>query len=206
MQDRQVAVVGGGRVATRKVRHLLNAGARVLLISPTVTAELQALADRGQIELIQAKYERDLLNDYMPVLVIAVTDDADLNQIVAQDAHRIRALSNVANGSGDSDFSNMALISQPPLTIALSTGGASPAMLRRLKTQLEAIIGAEYGILTQWLGEVREPLKLQFDSQAQRQSLFERILESEVLELLQNDDSERARQLFQQLVSEGMRQ
>ena len=100
----------------------------------------------------------------------------------------------------------MALISQPPLTIALSTSGASPAMLRRLKSQLEAIIGAEYAVLTDWLGEIREPLKDQLDTQAERQSLFERILESDVLDLLRDNEPERARQLFQQLVKEGMRQ
>ena len=118
LQDRQVAVVGGGRVATRKVRHLLSSGALVLVISPDVSAELQAFADASKIELIESRYERDMFNDYMPILVIAATDDERVNQIVAQDAHRVRALCNVANGSGVSDFSNMALISQPPLTIA----------------------------------------------------------------------------------------
>ena len=86
LQDKQVAVVGGGRVATRKVRHLLKTGARVLVISPAVTSELRALAESSEIELIQSKYERDMLNDYMPVLVIAVTDDSRVNQVVAQDA------------------------------------------------------------------------------------------------------------------------
>ena len=204
LQDRQVAVVGGGRVATRKVRHLLSSGALVLVISPDVSAELQAFADASKIELIESRYERDMFNDYMPILVIAATDDERVNQIVAQDAHRVRALCNVANGSGVSDFSNMALISQPPLTIALSTSGASPAMLRRLKTQLEGVIGAEYAILADWLGEIRQPLKNQLESQAERNSLFERLLDSDVLELLRKENCEQARQLFNEIVSEGV--
>ncbi len=204
LRDRQVAVIGGGRVATRKVRHLLGAGALVLVISPEVSGELQTYADDNRIELITSRYERDLFNDHMPILVIAATDDARVNQIVAQDAHRVRALCNVANGSGESDFSNMALISQPPLTIALSTSGASPAMLRRLKTLLEPVIGEEYAILADWLGEIRGPLKAQLQSQAERHTLFERLLDSDVLELLRSGRPEQARQLFQEIVAEGV--
>ena len=204
LRDRQVAVIGGGRVATRKVRHLLGSGALVLVISPEVSDELQAYADDNRIELIKSRYERDMLNDHMPILVIAATDDARVNQIVAQDAHRVRALCNVANGSGESDFSNMALISHPPLTIALSTSGASPAMLRRLKTQLEKVIGEEYAILADWMGEIRGPLKSQLQSQAERNLLFEQLLDSDVLELLRIGECEQARQLFQQIVSEGV--
>lgn len=204
LQDRQVVVIGGGRVATRKVRHLLSSGAMVLVISPEVSSELQTYADDSRIELIKSSYERDMLNDHMPVLVIAATDDMRLNQVVSQDAHRVRALCNVANGSGQSDFSNMALISQPPLTVALSTSGASPAMLRRLKTQLENVIGKEYAILADWMGEIRQPLKGQLESQAQRQALFEQLLDSDVLELLRIDEREQAQILFQRIVSEGM--
>ena len=69
LQDKQVAVIGGGRVAERKTARLLAAGARVLLISPTLTDELDALAQAGRINWIAAAYERDMLNDYMPLLV-----------------------------------------------------------------------------------------------------------------------------------------
>lgn len=206
LQDRQVAVVGGGRVATRKVQHLLNSGALVLVISPVVTDELDCLAKIGKIELLKSHYQRDMLNAYMPVLVIAATDNGHVNEIVAQDAHRIRALSNVANGSSESDFSNMALINHPPLTIALSTNGTSPAMLRRLRQQLELVIGAEYAVLTDWMGEIRQPLKNALQSQDERQSLYQQILESEVLKLLRDDKQDQARQLFQQIVAEGTSQ
>lgn len=202
LQDKQAAVVGGGRVATRKVKRLLLSGARVLVISPQVSNEILELADSGEIELIQSEYQRDMLNDYMPILVIATTDEEHVNQIVAQDAHRIRALSNVANGSSDeSDFSNMAVISQPPLTIALSTNGTSPAMLLTLKKQLEQLIGAEHAVLSDWLGELREPLKSQRDSQAERQELYQRILDSEVLPLLRDGQCEHAWQVFQDIVN-----
>ncbi len=207
LQDKQAAVIGGGRVATRKVKHLLHSGARVLVISPSVSPELMGMANEGEIELIKSEYKRDMLNYHMPVLVIATTGDEGVNRMVAQDAHRIRALSNVANGSSkESDFSNMALINQPPLTLALSTNGTSPALLRQLKKQLESAIGEEYATLAQWLGDIRQPLKDTLGSQAERQLLYQRILDSDVLQLLRDNQQERARQSFQAILGEDFQQ
>ena len=204
LQDRQVAVVGGGRVGARKVRHLAGAGARVLLISPEASPELQSLAADGTIEWIAEPYRRDMLNDSMPVLVIAATSDARVNQTVAQDAHRIRALCNVANGSSDdSDFSNMALIEKPPLTIALSSNGQSPALVRQLKRQLTQDLGDEYAILAGWLGALRASLPGNSSSQADRQSLYEDIVTSEVLALLRAGERDKAQRVFRQILLEG---
>ena len=204
LQDRQVAVIGGGRVGTRKVRHLLSTGARVLLVSPEASPDLKALASEGAIEWIAEPYQRDMLNDNMPILVIATTPDPRVNQTVAQDAHRIRALCNVANGSSDdSDFSNMALIEKPPLTIALSSNGQSPALVRQLKRQLTQDLGEEYAILADWLGALRASLPENSPSQANRQSLYEDIVTSEVLALLRAGDREKAQRVFQQILLEG---
>lgn len=204
LQDKPVAVVGGGRVAARKVRRLLLAGARVILISPEIAPDLRPLIDEVDINWIQSKYQRDMFNDLMPILVIAATSDQRVNQTVAQDAHRIRALCNVANGSSESsDFSNMALIDQPPLTIALSTGGKSPALLRALKAKLAEDIGEEYAVLAEWLGAFRERAPQANGSQPARQSLYEDILDSEVLALLRGGNQNEAWQLFQQLTQAG---
>lgn len=204
LQDKPVAVIGGGRVGTRKVRHLLKAGARVLLVSPQACAELHELAESAEIEWIEARYQRDMLNDYMPIIVIAATDDPRVNQTVAQDAHRIRALCNMANGSSDhSDFSNMALIEQPPLTIALSSNGKSPALLRVLKRQLTSKFGDEYAILADWLGDVRDSQLVTVESQTNRQMIYEDIVTSEVLTLLRAGEREKARRVFEQILLKG---
>lgn len=204
LQDKQVAVIGGGRVGSRKVKRLLRTGARVLVISPAISADLQALVDDSEIEWIDARYQRDMLNDIMPILVIAATDDSRVNQTVAQDAHRIRALCNVANGSSDnSDFSNMALIEQPPLTIALSSNGKSPALLRALKHRLEREIGEEYAILADWLGAIRESQNEALPAQSDRQMLYEDIVTSEVLSLLRAGEKAKARRVFEQILPEG---
>ena len=201
LQDKPVAVVGGGAVAARKVKHLLNAGARVLLISPEISPAMNGQFNDGDVNWIQSSYQRDMFNDYMPILVIAATDDARVNQTVAQDAHRIRALCNVANGSNvDSDFSNMARIDQPPLTVALSTSGKSPALLRLLRSKLAGEIGEEYAVLADWLGSLRRDVHRANGSQTDRQALYEIILESEVLSLLRAGQPEQARRLFDRIV------
>ena len=200
LQDKPVAVVGGGAVAARKVAHLVDAGARLLLISPEIAGTLRRRVDEGEVKWIQSSYQRDMFNEYMPILVIAATDDLRVNQTVAQDAHRIRALCNVANGSHeDSDFSNMARFVQPPITVAFSTNGKSPALLRLLQAKLADEIGEEYGVLAGWLGLLRRNSSKSNGSQQDRQTLYENVLASEVLPLLRAGKSDQARLLFDKI-------
>ena len=204
LRDKPVVVVGGGRVAARKVRRLVKAGARVFLICPEIVDGLRDSVDGGAVAWIQSHYQRDMLNDMMPILVIAATDDERVNRTVAQDAHRIRALCNVANGSSDdSDFSNMAQIDQPPLTIALSAGGKSPALLRALAGKLANEIGDEYSVLADWLGGVRGQLRSGNGSQPARQALYEAILDSDALSLLRQGNRAEARRIFDDIIVAG---
>jgi len=207
LSNKQVVVVGGGNVATRKVKNLLDAQARILVISPEITPTLQILVDSGQVAWLSEIYRRDMLNEHMPLLVIATTDDARVNQTVAQDAHRIRAWINIADGTSDeSDFSNMAILNQPPLTIALSTNGTSPALLRHLKAEIGSAIGDEYAILADWLGEIRQPIKSEIYTQSARKNLYQQILESDIINLLRQDKRDDAWQVFQQILAEGITQ
>lgn len=203
LHDRQVAVVGGGRVAARKVRQLRKAGARILLISPDATDELQELAGAGDILWRREGYRRDSFQSDMPMLVIAATDDPRVNRVVAQDAHRIRALCNVADGSSErSDFSNMAQIDQPPLTIALSSQGKSPALLQLMKARLADELAGDWAMLADWLGELRA-VGGNGSTQPQRQRVYARVLESDVLALLRQGQTEQARQCFERIVQEA---
>lgn len=203
LQDKQVIVVGGGAVATRKVHRLLESEARVLVISPDISPILQTWVDAEQIEWVEAVYQRDMLNTYMPILVIATTDNARVNQTVAQDAHRIRAWVNIVDGNSDeSDFSNMAIIDRPPITIALSTNGASPALLGRIKADINEAIGDEYAILAQWLGDIRPTVTSELDGQSNRRDLYREILESNVLALLRQGQEDKAQQAFQKIIAE----
>ncbi len=203
LQDKQVAVIGGGAVATRKVRQLRKAGAKILLISPQATPELREMAGEGEILWRRQAYQRDSFNGDMPLLVIAASDDPRVNQVVAQDAQRIRALCNVADGSSElGDFSNMAQIEQPPLTIAMSSQGKSPLLVKLLKARLAAELDAELATLADWLGALRESGSAGA-TQAQRQWVYERVLASDVLTLLRQGRADQARRQFDRVASEG---
>jgi precorrin-2 dehydrogenase/sirohydrochlorin ferrochelatase len=195
---RMCVIVGGGSVAARKITGLLEADARVTLISPEIVEPIKNLLEHIHWE--QRPYAPGVLESYRPTLVYAATDDPDVNRQIAQEAETLGVLVNVADGTYESSFSNMTTIRRPPLTIALHTGGTSPALAKHLGAVLEAAVGDEYAILAQWLGDLRYPAREQLDNQAQRQQLYEAVLTSDILALLRQQQIEPARQQFESLV------
>lgn len=187
-------VVGGGNVAARKINSLLEAEADVTIISPEIVDTIQSLLQHLRWE--QRLYAPGTLAQYRPFLVYAATDDSMVNQQVAHEAAALGALVNVLDGTYESSFSNMIAVRRPPLTIALHTGGTSPALAKHLQTVLFAAVGEEYAILARWLGDLRFPAREQIESQAQRQRLYEAIFSSDVLTLLRQQHMEQARQEF----------
>lgn len=187
-------VVGGGNVAARKINSLLEVEADITIISPEIVDTIRNLLQHLRWE--QRLYTPGTLLPYRPLLVYAATDNPEVNQQVAHEATALGALVNVADGTYESSFSNMISIHRPPLTIALHTGGTSPALAKHLHAVLEATVGDEYAILARWLGDLRVPSREQIESQAQRQQLYEAILSSDILTLLRQRDTEQARQQF----------
>jgi precorrin-2 dehydrogenase/sirohydrochlorin ferrochelatase len=132
--------------------------------------------------------------------VFACTDQPAVNQNVAQDARTCGALVNVTDRSSSSDFSTMVLVRRPPLTISIHTGGASPALAKHLGACIGAMVGDEYPILARWLGDLRQTLQEQSRSQTERRQLYEAIIESDVLDLLREGQSNQAYGRFQSLI------
>ena len=191
-------VVGGGNVAARKVTGLLEADARVTLISPEIVDPIKNLLEHIRWE--QRPYTPGDLEAYRPALVYAATNDPVANRQIAQEANALGALVNVADELNESSFSNMIAIRRPPLTIALHTGGTSPALAKHLSAVLETAVGEEYAILAQWLGDLRTQSREQLDTQSKRQRLYETVLASDILSLLRQHQIEQARQQFDALV------
>lgn len=187
LTGKSCVVVGGGKIATRKIKSLIEHQAHATVISPTITASLHE--DVAQNKLIWARtpYTRGLLAAYQPVLVFAATNNSTVNQVVATDAQQIGAWVNGVDGSVEDDFSNMLTIGRAPLTIGISTGGTSPALAKYLRTKIEATIGHEYSLLAHWLGELREILQDNTTTQTERAQIYAQILESDVIDLLQED-------------------
>lgn len=200
--DRTCVIVGGGQVGVRKARSLLEAGARVVVISPALDPTFGDLMEHSNLKWIEATYNSDLLAAQEPFLVFAATDSADVNIAAGADARQLGALVNVVDKSAPDDFDNMPSIQRPPITIGISTGGASPVLAKLLKGYIEQFISNEYVTLSRWLGELRPQLKSQIESSDHRHAFYQQVLESDVMRLLREGQIGAAHAQFQTLFRE----
>ena len=157
LQDRRVLVIGGGREAQHKVRGLLAAGARLTVIAPKLTKELQGRLASGELDVLQREYQDGDLAGYEVCMV--ATDDGAVNAQVAAEGKRQRIWVNAADDPANCDFILPAVVRRGAITLAASTGGTSPALARRLREELEAYLTEEMPALADLLGEVRAELK-----------------------------------------------
>jgi len=191
LAQRHVVVVGGGAVAARKVTALLEAGARVTVISPDLSPGLVALVETGQIAAFRRPYRDGDLE--MAFLVIAATDDVETNQAVWREADRRGCLINVVDDPSHSNFIVPAVVRRGEVTVAISTGGDSPALARRLRERLEAEIGPEYGELAALLGELRPDLLARFARGSARLAAALRLVDSDLVDVIRTEGIEAAR-------------
>ena len=159
ISGKRCVVVGGGQVARRKVRGLLEYGANVEVISPDPCRELNKLGETGEIKVLRRRYQAGDLREAF--LAIAASDNGDTNRQVVKEAQERAVLVNVADDPENSDFIVPSYMRRGNMTIAVSTGGVSPALARKIRTRLEKEIGAEYASLVRLVGEVRAQVKRQ---------------------------------------------
>lgn len=197
LKDRSCVVVGGGKVAARKVSQLIANEARVIVVSPEV---VPSLADRNDLVWVSESYEPGILREYHPVLVFAATDSEYVNEQVAIEARELGALVNLANRGQDSDFNNMAVVEKSPVIVGISTSGSSPVMLKLLQLAIDEAISEEFVTLTGWLGDARDKIRREIESQTERQRVYEQILASDVLDLLRAGNVEAARVIFDDIL------
>ena len=180
--DRLCLVIGGGPVALRKVKGLLQAGARVRVISPEVEPELQKLEESGKIEWMRRGYvEGDLRGGY---LAFAVTDDRAVQALIMKEAEKSAVLLNSADDPKGSDFHVPAHFRRGKMLITISTGGGSPALAKQIREQLEEEIVPEYGAVVDLLSLVREQVVSRIDDPAAHAELFRRLLHLRIVDLL----------------------
>lgn len=157
MSGRRCLVVGGGVVGERKVEGLLAADADVTVLSPTLTAALQTLFGAGRIKHIAREYRTADATRYE--LCMVATDDGAANDMVARDCRKHRVWVNAADDPPNCDFILPSVLRRGELQIAVSTGGRSPALSRKVREELEAVVGEEYGALVALVGDVRDELR-----------------------------------------------
>ena len=159
ISGKKCVVVGGGQVALRKVRTLIEHGASVMVISPDLCLELSQLAERGEITVQPRDYQAGDLQD--TAIAIAATNDSNTNLEVAREARGETILVNVVDDAENSDFIAPSYLRRGDVTIAISTAGRSPALARKIRTRLDKDFGDEYASLALLINEVRTEVKRQ---------------------------------------------
>ena len=158
IRGRRCVVIGGGGVALRKVRGLLECGAQVTVISPAFHPTLIQLAEAGRITPVYREFEPGDLAGAL--IAIAATDVRAINRKVAEEARDRGVLVNVVDSPEQSDFIIPSSFRRGGLSVAISTGGMSPALARKIRTKLEDIFGEEFALLLSMIADVRSALKL----------------------------------------------
>jgi precorrin-2 dehydrogenase/sirohydrochlorin ferrochelatase len=187
LAGRRCLVVGGGPVAERKVRNLVEAGAEVVVVSPTLNPGLTGLKREGRIVHRPRRYRLgDLAGSF---LVFGAANDPKVNGRLADEAKVAGVLSNLADSPASSTFFVPATLRRGDLVIAISTEGNSPALARKIKEDLESVYGEEYAELLKVLEQVRERAMREVVDPARRRTLFERAIESDLLTFIRTGDA-----------------
>lgn len=200
LEDKRTIIIGGGDVAARKAQALVDAGASITAISPDFCSPFRALCEQtGRIKLVERPYEPGDLEGAF--LVIAATDDLEVNQAVWEEAQAGNCLINVVDDPSRCNFIVPAVVERGALKIAITTGGASPALARRLREQLECEIEPEYGLLAALLGDLRPLVIEHFEAGSPRQDAWRDLLDADLLHVLRQAGYGRARRKALELLS-----
>jgi precorrin-2 dehydrogenase/sirohydrochlorin ferrochelatase len=197
LEGRLAVVIGGGKVAQRKVQTLLDAGAKVRVVADEVTEGIRAHADSGEIELVERPYESgDLAGS---AAVVAATDDERVNRAVFAEATDQKIPVNVVDNVSLCTFIAPSIVRRGDLVIAISTGGNAPALAVRIRQRLESEYGEEYARFLELMGQLREQVTVPGD-QNERAEAWYRVVDSDVMDLVRAGDMDRARKRATELL------
>jgi len=202
LRSRKVLVVGAGRVAARKTRPLLQAGAKVSVVAPRATVALQQMAAAGQLRWYAREYAPGDMNG--AALVFTATNSAALEQEVAAEAARRGIPANCAGWPASGTFLVPAQVRRGSIQVAISTGGASPALAAKLRQDIQKQIGPEYTRLARLLAQLRPRVQETIPAPG-RARLFRKLAGELMLGILRKGETLLARDLAEQMLAKEMR-
>ncbi len=198
LKNKQCVVIGAGTVAERKVKRLLEYGARICVISPEITPGLKFLAQKKKIIL---KCRKVSLNDLKGAyLVIAATTDRKTNALVSKYCQKKNILINVVDFPKDCNFILPSVVRRGALTISISTDGVSPALARKIREDLEKNFGAEYTKLLRLLKGIRPLAIKKIKSMSARKAFFQKAFQPKLISLLKQNKEKQARQMLERIL------
>lgn len=184
LTGRRCIVVGGGKVAERKVMGLLTAGGSITLIAPRLTERLLELAQAGLVDWYELNYMEGMLKGMNPLLVFCATDSREVNELAAIEAREAGALVNDVTEPEMTDFTVPASFRRGDLLVTVSTEGASPGFARAMRRELEQKFPESFGLWLEKLKEMRSEMKEKLSDSEERQEFWRQALSPRVLELV----------------------
>src|SRR5262245_60498654 len=205
LRGRRCVVIGGGTVAQHKIQGLLEAGARVTVISPEASTALEDLADQGKLEIFWRRYRHgDLAGAF---LAIAATDDRSANGEAWDEAQALGIPFNAVDDLPRCSFIAPAIHRQGDITVTVSTGGKAPALAVRLRDRIAALVTSEYGTFTRLLGGLRSEIAGRIRDFKSRTRAWYRIVDSDAIEYVRRGDEDgavgRVREILDQATKAG---
>jgi precorrin-2 dehydrogenase / sirohydrochlorin ferrochelatase len=195
--NKRCVIVGGGDVAERKAERLLDFGARVTVIGKTLTPLLETMKREGRIEHIHADYDGALIGNAF--MLIGATDRDDINTRISLDGKHKGILVNIVDDPAKCDFILPSLVQQGDLAIAISTGGKSPALAKKLREELEKRYGPEYEALLHMLGKLREKVVARGHASDENKRLFEAVIDSDIIQHIQDKNWEQVKKIIYEI-------
>jgi siroheme synthase-like protein len=200
VRGRRCVVVGGGRIAARKIEALLEAGATVHVVAPDLVGELQAARDEGRITVAERPFESTDLDGAW--LATTATSTPAVNRAVFDAGEARRIWVNAADDPSSCSFTLMSVVRHGDLVVTVGTGGRSPALAAYLKDRVARDIGPEWGVVLDLLSEAREELRAGGTSSETVD--WRRALDSGMLELVRGGRTAEAKELLQACLSSSL--
>lgn len=201
LQQQRCLIVGGGRIAYRKAILLVKAGAILDIVAPDIDPQLMSLIEQSAgIAYVKLFEDHDLDRVYR--LVIAATDNADVNKRVFEQAELRNLLVNSVDDIPNCRFMVPAIIDRSPLLISVASNGASPVLSRQLRTQIETLVPHGMGKLAEFSGQWRSRVKAQITNPDERRIFWEELYASPFKEQVFNDNLDIANQMMTQSLAE----
>jgi precorrin-2 dehydrogenase/sirohydrochlorin ferrochelatase len=199
LKNKPVLVVGGGEVACRKIESLIKAGAVVTIVAPNLCSELERNIDEWHCQWIKAFYSADRIDGHIQVW--ATTDNPDLNHRVCEDARAKGVLVNVVDDTPYCDFITPSIVNRGRIQIAISSGGASPIIVRNIRKKLESVLPQNLALQAEFAASKRNDLKSRFKSVDERKYFWERFFDRELVNSAQS--SQDLESVYQQCLSDS---
>lgn len=186
IKEKHCVVIGGGSVAERKVNSLLDAGAKVTVISPEITHALEDLRSERRITVVSRPYHEGDLEGAL--IAYAATDNEDINKEISKEAKSKGVLLNIVDEPKRCDFIVPSVVERGRLSIAVSTGGASPALAKELRAELEERYGEEYATFLEIMAAIRQKLLTKERESDKNRKIFNKLASSSIPEMIKKGE------------------